>query len=87
MSDSNSASMEHKSSLLRGDPDEVERRPQRVLDIEQESLRHLMSLIKKLAPHMKESVVLKERWWEENRFLPGIHVSLALIGSFITYRR
>ena len=74
MSDSDSY-IGSQTGVSRVDLEELETRPEGVLEIEQESLHHVVSLVKKLAPHMKECLVLDEEWWEDNRFVPGIHVS------------
>jgi len=86
MSDSESGRSERMPGILGSDPNEVEPRPQNVIEIEEESLRHLMSLTRKLAPHMEESVILDERWWEENKHMPGIHVSVGLESRLTTLR-
>lgn len=84
MSDGDSTCTESQGYISAGDQDVVETRPQDVLEIERESLRHLMSLTKKLTPHMEDSLVLDERWWENNRFRRGIHVSVALMVDSVT---
>jgi len=45
-----------------------------------------MSLTRKLAPHMEESVILDKHWWEENQHVHGIHVSVALGSELMTLR-
>jgi len=84
MSDGDSPCTESQDGVSTADQDVVETRPQDVLEIEKESLRHLMNLVKKLTPHMEESLILDERWWKNNRFRPGIHVSVALTVGWVT---
>jgi hypothetical protein len=84
MCDDDSAQTESQPSAPEVEPNEVEPRPRRVEKIEEESLRHLMSLAKKLAPHLGDSPILDEDWWEEHRFITGIHVSLVLTSGFLT---
>jgi len=59
---------------------------QNIVEIEEELLHHLMSLTRKLAPHMEESVILDKHWWEENQHVHCIYVSVALGSELMTLR-
>jgi len=83
---SESGRSEHISGISGSDPNKVQPQLQNIIEIKEESLHHLMNLTRKLTPHMEESVILDECWWEENQYMPGIHVSVALESELMTLR-
>lgn len=55
--------------------EEVESRPADVLEKEDNILRFLFGEAIRLAPHMRESFIVDEKWWEKHSSNRAAHVS------------
>jgi hypothetical protein len=76
MSDYSSSPIEDGSPSSSVPPilEKIERRPVDLAEKEDMLLGHLFEMIKKFAPHMRDSFVLDDVWWEINRDNCSLHV-------------
>ena len=56
----------------------VEKRPQDVVHFEYKTFEYLHEKITVVAPHMVDSFIFHQRWWDENSFRLGIQVSFSI---------